>query len=202
MLQFNILLITMDVEHSNQLLDNVSGTLYELIHKQRGTVDYTTLRFIVKQGILLVHVTQTIQQFLEENMVFQCIQHLHSMDTHIHNHPDFLRELADDLDSMDSDSIYIQYAIIIKRYKKIAHEQEEELESLLNTIATSTLEDMLDIIDSANQKIKAYKELKENVCSSLFRIFEFIVEYEQLQSIMAQPLPPSSFPLLEQEAGL
>lgn len=184
----------MDVEYSNQLLDNVSGSLYEHIHNQYGSVDYTSLRFVVKQGILLVHACKTIQQLLEENVVDTCMQQLHEMDTHIHTNKDFLRELEDDLDSMDSDSIYIQYAVLIKKYKHICKNHEEELTSVLNTIAMSTLDTMMDVIELANQKIKDYQELKENVCASLFRVFEYIVEYEQLQT-MRPPSLPSSSPL-------
>ncbi len=191
----------MDVEYSNQLLDNVSGSLYEDIQQQHGSVDYTSLRWIVKQGILLVHACKTIQQLLEENIVAQCMQQLHEMDTHVHTHEDFLRELEDELDSMDSDSIYIQYAVLIKKYKHICNKHEEELQSVLNTIAMSTLDTMVEVIELANQKIKDYRELKENVCASLFRVFEYIVEYEQLQS-MRHSLLPSSSPLQEQEAPL
>jgi len=188
----------MDVEHSNQLLDNVSGTLYEMIH---GGVNYASLRFIVKQGILLVHVTTIIQKLLEENIVFTCMQNLFRMDSHIHKHPDFLREIDDDLDSMDSDSIYIQYAILVKKYQRICLSHEKELASVLNTIATSTLDDMLDVIELANKKIKDYRDLKENVCASLFRVFEYIVEYEQLQIMLPTSLLSSS-PLLGEEEPL
>lgn len=198
-LQFNILWITMDVEDSNQILDNVSNNLYHHIQKQGGQVDYVRLRYIVKQGVILVHVFQTIQRLLEEDMLYQCIQNLHRMDTRVHSREDFLRELENELDSMDSESIYIQYAIAIKKYKKIGHEHAYELQSVLHTISQCTLDDMLDVIQMANQKIKAYRELKENVCASLFRMFEYIVEYEQL--IMLQSSLPSSDPLLEQEAA-
>jgi|LauGreDrversion4_2_1035121.scaffolds.fasta_scaffold68673_4 hypothetical protein len=186
----------MDVEHSNQLLDNVSGTLYEMI--PHGSVSYERLRFMVKQGILLHHVNLTIQKLLEENIVATCMQHLFRMDSHIHTHPDFLREVEDDLDSMDSDSIYIQYAILVKKYQRICLSHEKELVSLLHTIATATLNDMLDVIEIANDKIKEYRDLKKNVCSSLFRVFEYMVEYEQLQLMLPLSLPSSS-PLPEQE---
>jgi len=186
----------MDVEHSNQLLDNVSGTLYEMI--PHGSVSYERLRFMVKQGILLHHVNLTIQKLLEENIVATCMQHLFRMDSHIHTHPDFLREVEDDLDSMDSDSIYIQYAILVKKYQRICLSHEKELASLLHTIATATLNDMLDVIEIANDKIKEYRDLKKNVCSSLFRVFEYMVEYEQLQLMLPLSLPSSS-PLPEQE---
>jgi hypothetical protein len=194
-LQFNILLITMDVDYSNQLLDNVSGTLYDHIKKNGGNVNYHDLRFIIKQGILLLHVYQTIQQLLEKNIVHGCIQNLHQIDHHVHDNEDFLRELEDELDSIESDSIYVQYAIAIKKYKKISIDQEEELRAVLNTISLCTLDDMMDVIELASQKIKAYKELKENVCASIFRVFEYIVEYEQLQSIMREPSLPSFGPL-------
>jgi hypothetical protein len=191
----------MDVEYSNQVLDNVSDNLYHHIEKQGGRVDYHILRSIVKQGVLVVHVFQTIQQLLEEDTLYQCIQNLHRIDTHIHSREDFLRELDDDLDSMDSDSIYIQYAILIKKYKKICREHQEELQSVLHTISQCTWEDMSDVMELAKQKIKAYRELKENVCTSLFRVFEYIVEYEQLQSIMRPTSLPSSDPLLALEGA-
>jgi len=186
----------MDVEESNQLLDNVSGTLYEHIQSMGGQVDYIYVRFIIKQGILLQHVHQTIQQLLNTNIVHSCIHNLSCTQDHIHQHPDFLRELSDDLDSIESDSIYIQYAILVKKYNRICLFHENELETLLNTIALCTLEDMNEVITIATEKITKYRELKKNICESLFRVFEYITEYEQLQSIMPPSSPPSFDPLL------
>ena len=188
----------MNVEDSNQLLDNVSGTLFQHIKKQGGNVDYLILRFIIKQGIILLHCYQTIQQLLEEGIIYVCIKNLNEMDTHVHN-DEFLHEMENDLDSIDSESIYVQYAIQVKKYKKICMEHENELRSVLHVMSLCTLEDMLDVIGIANTTIKKYKELKENVCASVFRMFEYIVEYEQLQTIMDQTSLPSSDPLLELE---
>jgi hypothetical protein len=189
----------MDVEDSNQLLDNVSGTLCDYIQSMGGHVDGVHVRFIMKQGILLQHVNLTIQKLLEKNIVHTCLHNLDCTHDHVHHHPDFLRELSDDLDSTDSESIYIQYAILVKKYNRICLFHEKQLYTLLNAIAVCTLEDMSEVIRIATVKIKQYRELKKNVCSSLFRVFEYIIEFEQLQSIMDPPSPPSSDPLLEQE---
>lgn len=182
------------MEYYNQLLDNISGTLYDEID-----ADYDEVRSLVKNGLLCMHYYETIEMLLERDPVEDCIQNMNAIHDHIHVHPEFVHEYSSDvLFNEHSDSIYVQYAIVLKRYKHNLEIQRQSLYPFMIELETVSPEDVGHLIPVARDRIQAYLNEKKNVCSSIFRLFEYIVEYEQL-NFMRPPSLPSYVPLPEEE---
>ena len=138
---------------------------------------------------------------IKRHPIEECIQNLNAMHSPIHNHPDFIREYTSTFLSSDSDSPMIQYAVSLKKYKHLMVLEQQKLMSVLHSLSMVQQEELPLLLPSVQEKIDEYVRIKKRVCDSVYRLFEYVVEYEQLNSILTHPsLQPSSDPLPVPEA--
>jgi hypothetical protein len=175
-----------------QVLNNMTGT----IHDQLGHTDINEVEFLVRQGVLLMHMYTRAVELSKVDTIQDCIHNMNAIDDHIHQHPEFIREYKNEMVSNEhSDSIYVHYAISLKRYKEFMEDEKEKLMAVIHSLAMVSPEEASLLLPDARKKINEYIHIKKDVCASVFRLFEYVVEYEQLQKLMHQTSPPSSVPL-------
>lgn len=79
--------------------------------------------------------------------------------------------------------------------------EQQKLMSVLHSLSMVQQEELPLLLPSVQKKIDEYVRIKKRVCDSVYRLFEYVVEYEQLNSILTHPsLQPSSDPLPVPEA--
>lgn len=175
-----------------EVLNNMTGT----IHDQLRDTDINEVEFLVRQGVLLMHMYTRAVELSKADTIQDCIHNMNAIDDHIHQHPEFIREYENEMVSNEhSDSIYVHYAISLKRYKEVMEEEKEKLMAVIHSLAMVSPEEASLLLPDARTKINEYIHIKKNVCASVFRLFEYVVEYEQFQKLMHQTLPPSYAPL-------
>ena len=174
-----------------EVLNNITGTIYD---EFRDDTEIDDVEFLVRQGVLLMHMYTRAIELSKADTIQDCIHNMNAIDDHIHTHPEFIREYENEMVSNEhSDSIYVHYAISLKRYKEMMDDEKEKLMAVIQSLAMVRPEEVSLLLPDARKKINEYIRIKKDVCSSVFRLFEYVVEYEQLS--MLQPSPPSSDPL-------
>ena len=181
--------------------NSVATTISLNMHDKLPHLELESIQDIVKEGVIWMHLYTQVSYLLKDDPIAECIQNMNALHDHIHNDPQFIREYTSFLSEEQSDSVLVQYAIALKKYKQYMLVQQQNLESILHMLIMVTPEEVPAVIPSAREKIKEYLRNKKIVCDSVFRLFEYVVEHEQLQSILTHPaLPPSSDPLPVEEA--
>lgn len=155
-----------------------------------------------KHGPLWSELYTRIVHLVKRHPIEECIQNMNALHDHIHNDPVFLREYKSDFLSSDLDTPLISYARSLKQYKHMMILEQQKLMPLLHALSMVKTEEIEYLLPSVQKKVDAYVETKKRVCDSVFRLFEYVVEYEQLQMIMHPSLPPSYDPLPVEEAPL
>lgn len=184
-----------NLEKCNSVLTTMSLNMHDrLRHLEIGDIQH-----IVKEGVLWMHLYTHVSYLLKEDPVEECIQNMNALHP-IHNDPQFIREYTSFLSDEQSDSVIVKYAIALKKYKQAMLVQQENLQSVLHSLIMVTPEDVSALLPSAREKINEYLRNKKDVCDSIFRLFEYVVEHEQLQGLIMHPaLQPSSDPLPVEE---
>ena len=187
-----------NLEKCNQVANTISLNMYDSL-KDASLPD---IQMIVKQGVLWMHMYTHVTHLLECSPIEECIQNMNGLHDHIHTNPIFIREYTSELLSQeDSDSVFINYAIVLKRYKHSMEDKKHELQSILHSLIMVSPEDVPLLLPSVRTKLKAYLQYKKDVCDSIVKLFEYVVEHEELQKISMHPaLQPSSDPLPVEEA--
>jgi hypothetical protein len=181
--------------------NSVATTLSLNMHDKLPHLQLEDIQHIVKEGVLWMHLYTHVSYLLNSDPIEECIQNMNALHDHIHNDPQFIREYTSFLSNEQSDSVLVQYAIALKKYKHTMILQHQHLQSVLHSLIMVTPEEVPALIPTAREKIREYLRIKKDVCDSVFRLFEYVVEHEQLQSILTHPaLPPSSDPLPVEEA--
>jgi hypothetical protein len=183
-----------NLEKCNQAATNISLNMYDKF-KQR--VDYDGIQTVVKQGVLWMHMYTHTTHLLQCNPVEECIQNMNGLHDHIHSNPLFVREYTSELLSdEDSDSALVNYAIALKKYKLSMEDKKQQLQSILHSLIMVSPEDVPLLLPSVKDKLNTYIQYKKDVCDSIVKLFEYVVEYEELQNVSTHPaLQPSSDPL-------
>ena len=187
-----------DLQQCNRTLHTMSFNMYD---KVQSHVAFEDVQSVVKHGVLWMHLYTNVTELLQHDPVDECIQNM-SVLHHVHRDPAFLREFNSGfLPEDDSESIVVQYAISLKRYKLSMVLEKEKLQSILHSLIMVEPENVPLLIPSVREKVNAYLHYKKDVCNSIYRMFEYVIEYEELQNVIKHPaLLPSSDPLLGQEA--
>lgn len=181
--------------------NSVATTISLNMHDQLPHLGLESIQDIVKEGVLWMHLYMHVSYLLKSDPVEDCIQNMNAIHDHIHTNPQFVREYTSFLSDEQSDSVLVQYAIALKKYKQTMLVQQQNLQSVLHSLIMVTPEEMPALIPSAREKIREYLRNKKIVCDSIFRLFEYVVEHEQLQTTLMHPaLQPSSDPLPVEEA--
>ena len=179
-------------DQCTEVLNNMNGTLRDQLREE---IDYDKLEFVLRQGVLLMHMYTRAMALSKMDTLQDCLHNMNALDDHIHKHPEFIREYENEMISNEhSDSIYVHYAISLKRYKAVMDEEHEKLMAVIHSLAMVMPDEVALLLPEARKKINEYIRTKKDVCASVFRLFEYVVEYEQLQS-MRQPSRPSYAPL-------
>jgi hypothetical protein len=185
-----------NLEKCNSVLHTMSLNM----HDRMPHVAFEDVQHIVKEGVLWMHLYTHVSYLLKADPIEECIQNMNALHDHIHTNPQFIREYTSFLSEEQSESVIVQYAISLKKYKHFMLLQKENLQSVLHSLIMVTPEEVPLLIPSAREKIKEYLRIKKDVCDSVFRLFEYVVEHEQLQTMLMHPaLQPSSDPLLGEE---
>ena len=172
-----------------EVLNNITGTIHDQ-HEIDSEVD-----FLVRQGILLMHMYTRAVELTKMDTIQDCIHNMNAINDHIHTHPEFIREYENEIISNEhSDSIYVHYAISLKRYKELMENEKEKLMAVIHSLAMVIPDEVEMLLPDTRKKINDYIRIKKDVCASVFRLFEYVIEYEQLQT-MLQPSLPSYAPL-------
>ena len=188
-----------NLEKCNRVAHTIASNMKAELKDRAETIDVQT---IVKQGVLWMHLHSHVVHLLQCNPIEECIQNMNGLHDHIHTHPLFIREYTSEfLSQEDSDVAIIQYAIALKRYKLAMEDKKHELQAILHSLVMVTPEDVPLLLPSVRTQLKAYLQYKKDVCDSIVNLFEYVVEYEELQKISTHPaLQPSSDPLPVAEA--
>jgi hypothetical protein len=177
-----------------EVLNNITGTIHDQ-HDIDSEVD-----FLVRQGILLMHMYTRAIELTKMDTIQDCIHNMNAINDHIHTHPEFIREYENEIVSNEhSESIYVHYAISLKRYKELMENEKEKLMAVIHSLAMVIPDEVEMVLPDARKKINDYIRIKKDVCASVFRLFEYVVEYEQLQSMRQSSLP--SYAPLPVEVG-
>jgi len=178
-----------------EVLNNITGTIYDSV-RYAPDIDYDEIEFLVRQGVLLMHMYTRATQLVNHDTIQECMRNMNAVDDHIHQHPEFIREYENTVVSNEhSDSIYVHYAISLKRYKDVMEDENDALTTVVHSLKTVTPDKVGELLPDARKKINHFIRIKKDVCASVFRLFEYVVEYEQLQKIMRLPSLPSYDPL-------
>ena len=176
-------------DQCTQVLNNMTGTIRD------ADPELEDVEFLVRQGVLLMHMYTRAMTLSKMDTIQDCIHNMNALDDHIHKHPEFIREYENEMVSNEhSDSIYVHYAISLKRYKEFMEDEKEKLMAVIHSLAMVMPDEVAMLLPDARKKINEYIHTKKDVCASVFRLFEYVVEYEQLQ-LMRQPSRPSYAPL-------
>lgn len=140
-----------------------------------------------------------IVHLIKRHPIEECIQNMNALHDHIHRDPVFLREYKSDFLSSEEDTPLVSYARSLKQYKHMMILEQQKLTPLLHALSMVKPEELEYLLPSVQEKVDAYVQTKKRVCDSVFRLFEYVVEYEQLQKIMHPASRPSYDPLPVEE---